>query len=134
MPKIFISYEMNDPSSMATVMNWKKQAFDADISFEVIYLDKSAPLQEKEIEQKVKDALSKCTMMMVIVGFNAHNKSWIEWEVQLATSRKIPIFWCQAPGKSGGAPKGLTQQPIPFKAVEVQKEIRRIQSALDKAK
>ena len=132
MPKVFISYEFDDPIAKSAALNWKKQNISNTITFDLLEPSSNDALDVKSIKSKIKLLIDKVSIVMVIVGNNTHSKNWIHYEIQVAMSKKKKIFWTQAPNRTGGAPQVLSEkQFVHFELESVERKILELQMQLD---
>lgn len=134
MSKVFISYEFSDPQSKACVLNWREQHLGSDIQF--LYLKTepgNPPYTRKQLKKRIHTKLEEADVVMVLVGDNTHSKEWMLYEIRAAQSLKKKIFWCQAVDTNGGEPPELKRvKEVALREREVQDEIRRLQSEIDR--
>jgi hypothetical protein len=125
MSKVFVSYRYQDKEAKATVNNWLKQGLGEDISF--ADLDEAKFESDSELKRGIREKISKCQKILVLVGQNTHNSKWVQYEILQGQEAKPAkgILWTQLPNTTGGCPPQLKKiHPTPFSMNMIQRIIR----------
>ena len=105
MPKsIFVSYVYQDKSSRDYVARWFASEH---LGPERVMITESEDLRqqgERAIENHLKPLIRGAAAVLCIIGQNTHNSSWVEYELDVATSLNKLIVLARLPGTSGAAP------------------------------
>ncbi len=114
MAKIFISYRDDD-------IEWRNNLYSLLRNPETEFQD--VPIQEREdyrgtSERTIKDYLrpliSDASCLILLVGNNTHNGWFLNWEIDVAISRQIPIGAIRIPDTIGGLPPKIKGMEIPL--------------------
>jgi len=71
-------------------------------------------LGEKKVKDYIKEMLDQCAIMICLIGNVSHNSVWIDYEMAVATSKRIPIIGVQIPATTGGAPTLFISRRLPI--------------------
>jgi len=107
--KAFISYDFGDNSLRGEVQGWLESAGHRVTAVQEKSL---SPESDESGKRRIKQQISECDHVLVLVGNNTHNRPWVDYEVAVYRSKGIPISWVRLPNRFGAAPKevrGLTQ-------------------------
>lgn len=66
---------------------------------------------EPAIKEEIRRHVTGCRGLLVVVGDDAHNSPWMNYEVGLATSQKIPVAYVRHPRATGGPPNAQRGMP-----------------------
>lgn len=87
--------------------------------------------QRQEGEDRVKSYLrgiiGNCEALICLVGHDTHSSSWVNWELEVATSQSKRIVAVRIPKTNGGAPPLIWQRNISI----IEWDARAINNALD---
>lgn len=119
---VFISYHFNDKTYKGEVQKWLEQE-----GVKVISVDEKdlRPDGDKKIEDNIKSQIKQSNLVLILVGNDTHNRPWIDYEVAVAGSLKVPANWVRLSNRNGAAPKevrGLT--PIEFEETAILNKIK----------
>lgn len=107
MKKIFVSYNFNDRSISHNV---KGMSIDNNgpVNGRFVFVEGDVTSNGvAAIDEKIRKTMQNCDVALFLVGNNNHNSPWIEREVELATSKGLPILVMKLPDATGGAPQSL---------------------------
>lgn len=69
---------------------------------------------QDRVKQAIREQMQGCAGVLLLVGDEAHNSRWIQYELGVANELQIPKFRLQHPTRSGGAPNahsGMAEIP-----------------------
>jgi hypothetical protein len=107
--KIFLSYVNEDSECLTTIFNWKNQdkKLEVDFNADVLIVDdnnnKTIKTQQ-EIISLLKPLIDSSNAILILVGNDTHNKTWIEWEYNYAQNKKLKIGLMRVPNSTGSIP------------------------------
>jgi hypothetical protein len=74
----------------------------------------------ERIKQVIREQMQGCAGVLLLVGDEAHNSRWIQYEMGVANELEIPKFGLRHPTRSGGAPNAHSgMREISWKPGEV---------------
>jgi hypothetical protein len=74
-----------------------------------VYVDEDVrPGGENAIKTKIIEVMENCRGLILVVGPDVHNSRWIDWEVDAAVRRGIPLIAVRHPKATGGLPNRFT--------------------------
>jgi hypothetical protein len=74
----------------------------------------------ERIKQAIREQMQGCVGVLLLVGDEAHNSRWIQYELGVANELQIPKFRLQHPTRSGGPPNAHSgTREIPWSPKEV---------------
>ncbi|HEX2206793.1 MAG TPA: TIR domain-containing protein [Longimicrobium sp.] len=79
------------------------------------------------IKARIREQMTGCAALLVLVGDEAHNSWWIQYEAGLANELRIPKFGIRHPSRRGGFPnahKGMRE--IDWSPEELAKVVREL--------
>jgi len=79
---------------------------------------------ENVIKDHIKNMLDKSDVVICLIGNDSHNSKWIDYEIEVATSKKIPILGVRIPNTNGNGPYLFRNRNLPLLNWNV-KEIKR---------
>lgn len=99
--QIFISYDFNDASFKGEVESWLTEA-----GLYVFSINRSELGPEPIImaKNRMKEQINQSCMLLVLVGNNTHNRTFLNYEVAVAKSKQIPVRWIRLSGRNGAPP------------------------------
>jgi hypothetical protein len=59
---------------------------------------------EERIKAAIREQITGCAALLVLVGDEAHNSRWIQYEAGVANELHIPKFGMRHPSRRGGFP------------------------------
>jgi hypothetical protein len=125
MPRVFISFDYDNIDHLKIVNNWKNQDIGAEISFLAEEGKDYKSLGDRFIRKLLAQKISSCTVVLILVGDNTHNRPWVDYEVHHAKCQRIKVIWTQIPGTKGAPPNELKKlKAIPFKINDIREAIR----------
>jgi hypothetical protein len=83
---------------------------------------------DKAIEDHINEMIEQCDIVLVLIGDDSHDRKWIEYEMQVATSKQKKIKGVRIPETTGGGPKLYRERKLPlleWDANEIAKEIKK---------
>lgn len=112
--RIFISFNY-------TERGWRNdllalfQAYGGPVQATPVYVSDDVAAQgDAAVKAEIKRCMDGCKGLLVVVGNDAHNSPWIDYELNLANGWKIPKAAIRHPAASGGLPnhhKTMTVAP-----------------------
>ena len=69
---------------------------------------------EERIKQAIREQMQGCVGLLVLVGEEAHNSWWIQYEAGVANELQIPKYGIRHPTRQGGFPnahRGMAEIP-----------------------
>jgi MTH538 TIR-like domain (DUF1863) len=98
---IFISYYFNDATFKGEVKAWLSR-----YGHEVISVDKEDLRQDGKnvVRASIRADIDRSDVILVLVGNSSHNRPWIDYEIDVAQSKEIPIYWVRLPNRTGAPP------------------------------
>jgi hypothetical protein len=67
---------------------------------------------EERIKAAVREQMTGCAALLILIGDEAHNSRWIQYEAGVANELRIPKFGIRHPSHHGGFPnahRGMTE-------------------------
>ncbi|HEX6041068.1 TIR domain-containing protein [Longimicrobium sp.] len=58
----------------------------------------------ERIRQAIREQMQGCAGVLLLVGDEAHNSRWIQYEMGVANELRIPKYRLQHPARTGGPP------------------------------
>jgi len=104
-PRTFISFDFDNNSTHK--MLFAGQAKNSKTPFEIADWSSKEALPQATWQTQVSLKVSKCHIMIVLVGKSAVNADGIKEEIEMAVSHQIPYFGVYVDGANS-----LTQLPI----------------------
>lgn len=83
---------------------------------------------EEAIRIYIREMLNESDLMLCLIGNDSHNSRWIDYELNVATSKQKPIIGVKIPDTTGAGPELFLKRNLPI----VEWNTRRIQSAIDR--
>jgi hypothetical protein len=116
MPKsIFISYVYEDKAHRDYVERW----FDSNlVGFDRVSIAESEDYRqhgEAAIKDYLRPKIRGCAAVLCLVGDDTHNSSWVQYELDVATSLNKQIVLARIPNTRGATParhRHLTIHPL----------------------
>lgn len=59
---------------------------------------------EKSVKNYIKTLINESDCMIILIGNDSHNSTWIDYEMDVATSKEKPILGVRIPSTSGAGP------------------------------
>jgi len=107
MKKIFVSYNFNDRNTSHSIKGMSKY-YSGPVNGRFIFVENDVSKEgDSAIDREIKNTMFDCDIALFLVGSESHNSPWIEREVELATSKNLPIIVMQQPNVKGGIPNSL---------------------------
>ena len=60
---------------------------------------------EKSVKNYIKKLIDESDCMIVLIGNDSHNSKWIDYEMDVATSKKKPLLGIRIPSTTGAGPE-----------------------------
>lgn len=115
---IFISYRFKDRSiahNVETFFQTQGGTCDGKPKYVENNLSSEAPAV---IDAEIKRVMDQCMGVLLVVGDDNHNSTWVDYEVAYADGCRLPIVAVRLPGYKGGVPNRVKNrvrnQEIPF--------------------
>lgn len=86
--KVFVSHKKEDQYIASSVADRLKRN-GADVYLDVI--DPDAHKAGDDLADYLRDALSKCTDLMVVVSARTKESWWVPWEIGVASEKEYPL-------------------------------------------
>ncbi len=67
---------------------------------------------EERIKAAIREQMTGCAALLILIGDEAHNSRWIQYEAGVANELRIPKFGVRHPSRHGGFPnahRGMTE-------------------------
>ncbi len=107
MKKIFVSYNFKDRSISHSIKGMSK-GNSGPVNGRFIFVENDVSGDgDYAIDREIKNTMDSCDVALFLVGNEIHNSPWINREVEIATSKNIPIIVMRQPRASGGVPNSL---------------------------
>lgn len=108
---IFVSFEFDRDRKL-------KNDFFGQAKNETHHRVKNSSLKEsypdKGWQQKAREAIEKCDVVIVLIGKDTHNAPGVMTELRIARKLKKPIFQVKAKGRDSNGVQSLGK-PIPWR-------------------
>jgi hypothetical protein len=97
--KVYISYDYaNDRPYKNLLLAWNdKEEFNPLVLVSDIYEDNNL---DSEIQKVIADKLNQASVFLVIVGHNTYQSKWVEWEINQALDRELPVLIVKTDSKN----------------------------------
>lgn len=105
--KVFISYEFTHLQEAGQVERWLRDAGHTPVMLRGKNLNGEPDQQGRN---KIKDLISGCQRVLVLVGDNTHNRPWVDYEVSVAVNKGKRTTPVRLPGTAGAAPREMRNQ------------------------
>ncbi len=69
---------------------------------------------EKAVKDYIIEMIKQCDIVLVLIGDDSHNRKWIDYELQVATSNQKTIKGVRIPETSGAGPKLFRKRKLPL--------------------
>lgn len=102
--KVFISYDFNHLQEAGQVERWVS---DAGYTPVMLRNKRLHPESDQQGRNKIKDHISGCRKVLVLVGDNTHNRPWVDYEVSVAVNKGKTIVPVRLTNTRGAAPREL---------------------------
>lgn len=120
--RVFVSFRYSD----IAFRNDLESLFQNSGAQPVHVVEDVAVQGEAAIRSEIQRHLQGCHGLVVVVGNDAHNSRWIDYEVQAARSARLPCVAIRHPRSSGGLPNGHKDLPlIDWSPASLKQEIAR---------
>lgn len=118
--RIFLSFSFVDRGLLNDLLQFF-QAHGGPVMATPTYMttdvSKAGP---ERIRQTIREQMQGCSGVLLLVGDEAHNSRWIQYEMGVANELHIRKFRLQHPTRTGGAPVAHAGMPeIPWSPKEV---------------
>jgi len=121
---IFISYVYEDKEHRDKLKAWSEKKLLGENS-NVTFERKDCRAQgDADIEKELDTMIQGAGVVVVLLGQNTHNHSWVIHEITLAKRKNKKCVLVRIPGTTGGKPKILNDQP------EISFDVNKIRAAL----
>ncbi|HEX2206780.1 MAG TPA: TIR domain-containing protein [Longimicrobium sp.] len=119
---IFISYRFKDRNIAHNVETFF-QTQGGTCDGKPKYVEQNLSSEDSGvIEAEIRRVMDQCMGVLLVVGDDNHNSTWIDYEVAHADGSRLPIVAVRLPGYTGGVPQRVQNrvraQEIPFVAWE----------------
>lgn len=112
MKKIFVSHVFNDREITHSIKGMSV-IHSGILNVRFVFVENDVSIEGSDaIDKEIRNVMTDCNVALFLVGNNNHNSPWIEREVQLATSKGLPIIVMRLPHTSGGVPNALRNKPF----------------------
>lgn len=85
---------------------------------------------EKSVKNYIKGLIDESDCIIVLIGNDSHNSTWIDYEMEVATSKKKPILGVRIPSTSGAGPELFRQRLF----IPIEWDVNIIKENLDRIK
>ncbi|MBA7578101.1 hypothetical protein ES708_19957 [subsurface metagenome] len=69
---------------------------------------------ERAVKNYIKEKIDESNLMICLIGNDSHNSNWIDYELDVATSKQIPIIGVRIEGTSGAGPNLFIKRELPI--------------------
>jgi len=83
---------------------------------------------ELAVKNYIKEMLDESDIMICLIGDDSHNSKWIDYEVDVAISKNIPIIGVRVPNTYGSGPILFKKRDLPlinWNVNEIKREINK---------
>ncbi|KZN12680.1 TIR domain-containing protein [Marinomonas sp. TW1] len=107
MKKVFVSHVFNDREITHSIKGMSVENSGV-VNGRFVFVQNDVSIDgSAAIDREIRNVMSGCNVALFLVGNNNHNSPWIEREVDLATSKGLPIIIMRLPNTNGGVPNAL---------------------------
>jgi hypothetical protein len=105
MPKnVFLSFRQKNLDFRNDLRSFF-EAWRGPVQATPLYLTEDVRAQgEPAIKRQIQEALRTCSGLLVVVGEDVHSSEWIDYEIAVADSWRIPRAGLRHPQAKGGLP------------------------------
>jgi hypothetical protein len=109
---VFVSHVYEDKRWIAQLQDWKQRGqFGPDIVFTTETGD-VRQYGEAAIKSHLQPYLSGASVVLVLVGQDAHNHDWVRYEADVALSLRKKVVLARLPNTTGAPPQSVAGLPI----------------------
>lgn len=122
---IFISHVFEDNQYIGNLKDWSK---DPEFGYDTIIAEIQDTRDEgyEAIKKRILKKIKNCSAVIVLIGNDTHNKTWIKAEVEWAKSNKKKIVCVRIPNSTGGKPEIVNNYAvIDFDKKKVREELHK---------
>ncbi len=125
MPKsIFISHVYEDLDARDKIRSWAMRGL---LGPGVVVTGESQDVRHlgrNAIRSHLSPKLTGAAAIVVLVGNNSHNHSWVDYEVEHALSARKLVVPVRLPGTTGGGPASLRgRATVPFDPTAIRRAL-----------
>jgi len=83
---------------------------------------------EAAVKIYIKKMLDESDIIICLIGNDSHNSKWIDYEINVATSKNIPIIMVRIPNTYGSGPLLFKKRNLPlvnWNINEIKREIKK---------
>jgi hypothetical protein len=109
-PRAFLSFDF-DHNLSQKILFAGQGAKESPTPFTVQDWSSKVPLLQSEWERQIAEKISRCNLMIVLVGRNMASASGVVKEIQFASNANVPYFGVYVDGANTGSnlPTGLAR-------------------------
>jgi hypothetical protein len=102
--RVFISFRFKEKGLRNDLLQFF-QANGGPVQATPTYMTQDlSSLGEDHIKDVIRQQMEGCAGLLVLVGDDVHNSSWIQWEGGVANELGVPKFGIRHPAAHGGFP------------------------------
>jgi MTH538 TIR-like domain (DUF1863) len=111
-PRAFISFDYDN--NLGHKVLFAGQSSNSKVAFTIQDWSSKEPLPQSKWEDLIKDKVSRCHMMIVLVGKQMRTSIGVAKEIQMATECNVPIFgvYVDGAGVFHDLPVGLSRYRV----------------------
>lgn len=111
-PRTFISFDYDNNETEKHL--FAGQARNSKTPFEISDWSSKQPLPQKTWEETIKEKISRCNIMIVLIGKNMSSATGVAKEIKMAQDHNVPYFGVYVGGANmySTLPNGLTSGRI----------------------
>ena len=111
-PRTFISFDFDNNENEKNLFSG--QAKNSKTPFEISDWSSKQALPQRTWEETIKEKISRCNVMIVLVGKNMASASGVVKEIKMAQEQNVPYFGVYVGGANSNSilPTGLTPRRV----------------------
>lgn len=111
-PRAFISFDADNNSTEKIL--FCGQTYLSDVPFDIQDWSSKEVLPQKTWKQTIEAKISKCHMLIVLVGKNTSSASGVVAEISFANQANVPVFgvYIDGAGNTTALPTGLQRNRV----------------------
>jgi hypothetical protein len=112
-PRAFISFDFDHDSASRTLFVGQARK-DSPTPFTVQDWSSKEALAQREWERIIRDKISRCHMVIVLVGCHMATATGVAKEIAMARDLNVPVFgvYVDGAGPTSGLPEGLARNRV----------------------
>jgi len=112
-PRAFLSFDFDHDLSAKNLFSGQAKK-DSPTPFTVADWSSKAPLPQAEWEKLISEKISRCHMLIVLVGTHMATATGVVKEIEMANDHGLPRFgvYVNGAGANSTLPKGLSRSSV----------------------